>query len=135
MYRTTTRFMVAGILLYPMGAGWHTSSAADTQDQSAQVPGEVSKSTDAAETVPPERLPLPRELPSETLISDEPCFFQPPTRINRYDVWQFYEVGRYGRFRPRVIYSAYGSFYLYDGRPFPGISTHPLDFMPRLIGP
>jgi hypothetical protein len=61
--------------------------------------------------------------------------FQPPTRINRYEIWQFYEVDRAGQFRPRVIDSPYGAFYLYDGRPFPWVSNHQREFIQRLIGP
>jgi hypothetical protein len=55
---------------------------------------------------------------------------QPFIRTNRYDVWQFYGVNRFGQFRPRVIYSPYGSYYLYSGEPFPWVSNHPLEFMP-----
>ena len=55
--------------------------------------------------------------------------------VNRYEIWQFYDVGHQGRFRPRVIYSGYGSYYLDDGRPYPWISNHSLDFMPYAISP
>src|SRR5947209_6483729 len=69
-----------------------------------------------------EQMPSPRALGSETVIWDEApaaVFYERPlhwTRVNRYEIWQLYEVGHYGRFRPRVIYSASGSFYLDDGR-------------------
>jgi hypothetical protein len=57
------------------------------------------------------------------------------TRQNRYEIWQFYEVGHQGRFRPRVIYSSVGTFYPDDGRPYLWMSNHPLDFMPRAVSP
>ena|SRR5438552_2479111 len=134
MFSTASRFIVAGVLLSLLGAAWQLQAACP-QDQSEALVRERPKVDGDSRAGPPERLPLPREVQSETVISEESYFFQPPTRINRYEVWQFYEVGHYGRFRPRVIYSAYGSFYLYDGRPYPWVSTHQLDFIPRLIGP
>jgi hypothetical protein len=51
-------------------------------------------------------------------------------RVNRYAVWQNFAVDRHGYFRPRVIYTPEGAFYYYDGRPYPYLSTHPLNFMP-----
>jgi hypothetical protein len=135
MYSVASRFTVAGVLLCLLGVGWHLQAAAQVQNASEELFRDLPRVGEDAEGVPPEQLPLPRELESETIISDESYLFQPPTRINRYDIWQFYAVGHYGRFRPRVIYSPYGSFYLYDGRPYPWVSTHQLDFKPRLIGP
>lgn len=51
-------------------------------------------------------------------------------RVNRYAVWQNYGVDRFGYFRPRVVYTPDGAFYYSNGRPFPWVSTHPLEFMP-----
>jgi hypothetical protein len=95
----------------------------------------MPKAVENTEQPVPELLPLPKALAPDETGWGEPYLFHPPTRINRYEVWQFYQVGHYGQFRPRVIYSAYGSFYLYDGRPYPWISTHQRDFMPVLLGP
>ncbi|GIW78695.1 MAG: hypothetical protein KatS3mg105_0502 [Gemmatales bacterium] len=39
-------------------------------------------------------------------------------RVNRYDVWQYYGVNRYGQFRPRVNMNPFGSYYLYSGEPY-----------------
>ena len=55
---------------------------------------------------------------------------RPWGRVNRYAIWQNYAVDRYGYFRPRVIYTPEGAFYYYDGRPYPYLTTHPLNFMP-----
>jgi hypothetical protein len=50
-------------------------------------------------------------------------------RVSRYDVWQYYAVDRQGQFRPRVIYSPYGQYYLYNHAPYPWAVVHPLEFM------
>ena len=55
---------------------------------------------------------------------------RPWGRVNRYAIWQNYAVDRYGYFRPRVIYTPEGAFYYHDGRPYPYLTTHPLNFMP-----
>jgi hypothetical protein len=54
-------------------------------------------------------------------------------RTSRYDVWQFYGVDRSGRFRPRVILSPHGAYYLYNGQPFPWVSNHPMEFAPYVV--
>ncbi len=56
---------------------------------------------------------------------------RPLSRVNRYEIWQNYAVDRYGYFRPRVIYTPEGAFFYYDGRPYPYLITHPLNFMPH----
>jgi hypothetical protein len=130
MLSIARRFAISGIFLCLSGLSWHVQAARSEEP----VPEKTKDGTDY-DGEPPELLPWPREIPPEIILSEEPYFFQPPTRINRYDVWQLYEVGRHGQFRPRVIYSPYGAFYLYDGRPYPWVSTHQRDFLPRLIGP
>jgi hypothetical protein len=72
--------------------------------------------------------------PSPRIVS-EPVLFGPPPfyRKSAYDVWQYYGVDRTGHFRPRVVYSPYGAYYLYNGKPFPWTTTHPLDWMPYVV--
>jgi hypothetical protein len=48
-------------------------------------------------------------------------------------VWQYYGVDRTGYFRPRVVYSPYGSYYQYNGAPFPWTTTHQREFMPYVV--
>jgi hypothetical protein len=62
-------------------------------------------------------------------------FYPPPVylRRNPYEVWQYYDVDRRGFFRPRVFYSSYSSFYLYNGQPYLFAPMRPLDFMPYLV--
>jgi hypothetical protein len=88
----------------------------------------------AADPPPDENLPLPR-------MVDVPPVMPGPSfnpygyyRVNRWDTWQYYDVDRRGGFRPRVIYSPYGSYYLYNGAPYPWVSTHQRDITPRIVG-
>lgn len=83
-----------------------------------------------AEPPAPELLPPPRE--SEALPASLPV----PAgsfRVNRWDVWRYYDVDRRGNFRPVVVYSPYGSYYLYNGAPYPWTMTHQLEFAPRVM--
>ncbi|HLJ92021.1 MAG TPA: hypothetical protein VKU02_02395 [Gemmataceae bacterium] len=126
MVSITGRIVGAGLFLLLLDL------ANPMQARSEEVLREMPKSQQV------EELPQPQELRSEMTTWSEPDFpvFERPfncTRINRYEVWQFYEVGHQGRFRPRVIYSAYGAFYLDDGRPYPWVSNHSLDFMPYAV--
>jgi hypothetical protein len=57
-----------------------------------------------------------------------PCY-----RRSRYDIWQNYGVDRSGYFRLRVNYNSGGSYYLFDGRPFPWVTTHELEIMPWVV--
>lgn len=80
----------------------------------------VTSAAGADDEKQPEKLPPPREVPAETVIVQPE--FSPMTmfvRDNRYDVWQAVGVNRWGYYRPRVVYSPYGSYYLYNGRPYP----------------
>jgi hypothetical protein len=70
-------------------------------------------------------LPAPRTV--ETIV------IQPVYRRSAYEVWQNYGVDRRGFFRPLVIYSPYGSYYRYNGAPFPWTTTHQREFMPYVV--
>jgi hypothetical protein len=130
-----SRLAGAGFLLCVLSVGCPQSAAADSQAQPGESLLPMPRAADNLNGAVPEQLPSPHELPSEIIISEDPYGFHPPTRNNRYDIWQLYAVGRFGQFRPRVIYSVYGSFYLYDGRPYPWVSTHQLDFALQIISP
>ncbi len=81
----------------------------------------------------PESLPRPRESVLESAKPAE-VWIQPGYyRTSRYDVWQFYGVDRQGKFRPRVVYSPYGPYVLYNGVHYPFAPMHPLDFMPYVV--
>jgi hypothetical protein len=73
--------------------------------------------------------------PPRVVIETPPTYFisQPYFRRSAYEVWQYYGVDRTGYFRPRVVYSPYGSYYQYNGAPFPWTTTHQREFMPYVV--
>jgi hypothetical protein len=87
----------------------------------------------ADEPSQPERLPPPKESEPQYVLPERSYLPALYFRTNRYDVWQYYGVDRLGRFRPRVVYSPYGSYYLYNGQPYPWVTTHARDFMPYVM--
>jgi len=78
----------------------------------------------AQEPAAPEKLGPPR-----VLEAMPPAFL----RANRYDVWQNYDVDRFGRFRPVVIYGPYGSYYRMNGHSYPWTTTHSLEFLRKTV--
>jgi hypothetical protein len=83
----------------------------------------------------PEQLPPPRQLPAEAAVL--PLELPLNTmfmRDNRWDVWQFYGVDRSGYFRPRVVYSPYGSYYVFNGRPYPFDQLFPREWLMTQVG-
>jgi hypothetical protein len=136
MYSVASRIVNTALFLFALSFACDTQPGANAQTGPRESIRETPKAGGASNDARPEQLSYPRELLSETVLPDDPYFFQPPTRVNRYDVWQFYDIARFGQFRPRVIYAPQGSsFYLYDGRPYPWVSTHSLDFALRIVGP
>jgi hypothetical protein len=53
----------------------------------------------------------------------------PYERVNRYQVWQYVAPDLLGRYRPRVIFSPSGAYYLYNGEPYFYSPTRTLEFM------
>jgi hypothetical protein len=87
----------------------------------------------ADEPAKPEPLAMPRESEVERVIEEDRVPTWVYFRTSRYDVWQYYGVDYQGRFRPRVIYSPCGPYYLYNGEPYPWVTTHDRDVMPRVV--
>jgi hypothetical protein len=83
----------------------------------------------AAEPPPVEVLPPPQAMTPAPALLPAGNF-----RTNRWDVWRYSDVDRRGYFRPVVIYHPYGSYYLYNGAPFPWVSTHLTEFTPKIMG-
>lgn len=88
----------------------------------------------------PERLPPPRPVPAspEVLPRPAPLVEIGPMgtpvlpgywRRSQYDKWQMLSVDREGFFRPRVLLTPH-PYYVYDGKPYPWLSTRPLDVSP-----
>lgn len=95
----------------------------------------VSASVAADDAKRPEQLPPPRELPAEAApISLGLPLHTAFVRDNRWDVWQFYAVDRAGYFRPRVAYSPYGSYYLFNGRYYPYDDLFPREWLMTQVG-
>lgn len=81
-----------------------------------------------------EPLPQPRPL-GPVGVPVQP--YVPPafTRTSHYQVWQYYGVDRQGFFKPLVVYSPSGAYYLYNGQPYPWAATHSLEWMPKVVEP
>src|SRR5437899_86224 len=84
-----------------------------------------------------ELLPAPRELKPEAVLPPAyslPGSFVVPAyyRASHYDIWQLYAVDRRGTWRPRVIYTPHGAFYLYNGQPYPWAQINPRDWIPAV---
>src|SRR5688572_12750458 len=82
----------------------------------------------ADEPAKDEKLPPPRVVESGNLFLTPlpPAYYTHGTR----EVWNNYAVDRYGRWRPRVILSPYGSYYYSTGRPYPWLSNNPGSMRP-----
>ncbi len=76
------------------------------------------------ELLPVPRIEAPLFFPATNLLLPPPS---PP--VGPRDVWQLYGVDQGGRFRPRVIYSPAGAYYLYNRQPFPWTTTRPLLYL------
>jgi hypothetical protein len=88
--------------------------------------------------VPPDAqsLPPPRQVqPAPPLVVRPAMPHYSYPRVSRYEVWQNVAVDRYGRFRPVVTYTPFGSYYRYNHEPFPWVSTYNWEFTPYIMGP
>jgi hypothetical protein len=80
----------------------------------------------AAEPLPP---PRPATVEYVVVPYSPPAFY----RTSAYDVWQYYGVDRFGRWRPRVVEGPHGPFYLYNGQSYPWMSVQPREVMPYAV--
>jgi hypothetical protein len=86
----------------------------------------------AAEPLPAPRLLVPPQTPQvvpEVTVHPFAGFYRP----SHLAVWDYYGVDRFGRYRPRVIYSPYGSYYLYNGEPFPWTQVRQREIMGYIV--
>ncbi len=81
-----------------------------------------------------ELLPPPRELQPAPAAPVYVVPHAPPIpayyRTSAYDVWQLNAVDRRGFWRPRVMYSPYGAYYLYNGQRYPWAELQPTIWQP-----
>jgi hypothetical protein len=95
----------------------------------------------AAEPPPEEVLPPPHPAvppglaPGPVIPPPLPIELMLFPRHNRYEVWQYYGTDITGHWRPRVIATAHGAYYLYNGAPYPWYTTHPLEYRPYVSNP
>ena len=54
-------------------------------------------------------------------------------RQSRMAIWDYYAVDRQGYFRPRVILAPEGSYFLYNGAPYPMAPVKPQSVIPHII--
>jgi hypothetical protein len=76
-----------------------------------------------------EKAPPPRVIevhPGGNLFAPRPIYSAHGTR----DVWNNYAVDSFGRWRPRVILAPFGSYYYYNGQPYPWTTSYPGSFRP-----
>ncbi len=86
---------------------------------------------------PPEQLPQPRPLPTETAPAPAYPVMPHPGGYYRHDrraIWQYYQVDRFSQWRPLVVWGPYGAYYYYDGQPYPWATVNPRWVMPKTVG-
>jgi hypothetical protein len=100
---------------------WQTSASCE-EPKKEQSPAPAAQ--------PIEIAPPPH--PTGNLLLPVVPVYAPPEH-GRRTVWQLYGVDITGRFRPRVIHSPYGAYYLYNFAPYPWTTVHPLQYMPYAV--
>ena len=81
---------------------------------------------------PPEFPPPPQVHATGNLFLPVVPVYAPPEH-GKLSVWQLYGVDSSGRFRPRVIYSPQGAYYLYNFAPYPWTSINRGQYMPYAV--
>jgi hypothetical protein len=91
---------------------------------------EPAKKPDGAFPPPPQQVipeaPPLQMIPPHFIVPERP---RPETR----EAWRYYGVDSLGRFRPRVIMAPYGSYYYYNGEPYPWTGNRSTHFMPYAV--
>ena len=88
------------------------------------------------EVLPPPRPALPPALPPGPMLPPPvPVELMLFPRQSHYAVWQYSSPDLTGRWRPRVIATAHGAYYYYNGAPFPWYTTHPGEYRPLIANP
>lgn len=83
----------------------------------------------------PEILPPPRPVTGAVVPTPVLPYYLPNSlpKPGTREIWQFYGVDQTGQWRPRVILSPLGAYYLYNGEPFYFTTTRPEIFMPYAL--
>jgi len=88
----------------------------------------------AAEPPGSETLPPPRPVNPPVLVAPAPPVYRLYTPPLSRDVWRLYDVDYKGFWRPRVAFTPYGDYYLYNGAPYPWAEMYPQWFKSRVRG-
>src|SRR5262245_39505829 len=97
---------------------------------SAQEPAKQLQSDWPPAPRPADWPPAPRSVTTHILPYYIPNSLpMPGTR----EVWQYYGVDSTGRFRPLVVNSPLGAYYLYNGQPYPWTSSRTGIYMPYAV--
>ena len=75
--------------------------------------------------------PTPAILFADPPAPDKMIFYP---KESAYNHWQYLAVDRLGNFRPRVVYSPNGSYYLYNGMSYPFTDSRTGNFSPTELG-
>ena len=75
--------------------------------------------------------PTPAILFADPPAPDKMIFYP---KESAYSHWQNLAVDRLGNFRPRVVYSPNGSYYLYNGMSYPFTDSRTGNFSPTELG-
>jgi hypothetical protein len=89
----------------------------------------------AADPPPADTLPPPRPVAPSVVVVPAPPVYRLYTPPLSREVWQIYDVDYRGSWRPRVIRSPYGDYYLYNHAPYPWAAFHPEWFKGRVVSP
>jgi hypothetical protein len=98
------------------------------------IANEDKKAADPAKPAVEEKAePLPAPRPIVPELTGPYILPNLPPMVGTREVWQYYAVDRSGRFVNRVILAPYGSYYLYNGQPYPWTTTRPTLHMPYAL--
>jgi hypothetical protein len=99
-----------------------------------QVLASILTLTFAGSPSPEEKLiqpPTPAILFPDAPPPESMIFFQ---KDSAYRHWQYLGVSRTGTFRPRVVYTSEGAFYLHNGMDYPFVNNRRSDFIANDLG-
>jgi hypothetical protein len=98
-------------------------------DEPEKKQAEPKKVEKKAEEKPDEAAPAPRAVPGELVVPN--YYYQ---RINRWERWDGVAVAHSNQWRPRVIYSPDGAYFLYNGKPYPWMPVNQTNITAMEVG-
>ncbi len=108
------------ILFIAALAAWNTPAGAQEPLEQLPTPKKVLPAP------PTNVMPAPQYVPYPY-----PVLLPPPPRLDSRNAWSLFAPNSMGQMRLRVIQAPYGSYYLYNGEPYFGLSTRSPYILPR----